>query len=187
MEQNSKNLQEAKVISKIFGVSTRRIDQLKAEGVIKSEGRPARYDLLPTIQAYIKYLSDRAYGREKNEKDASLETQRLEGDARIKQAKAEREELRLKELRGELHNAADVEVIVTDSALYLRSMLMALPGQLAVDLSKMDSAAEIADRIKVAVYRILNNMADYEYDPEKYAERVREREGWKELEPEEGE
>lgn len=185
--QNNKNLQEAKVIAQIFGVSTRRVEQLKAEGIIKGEGKPTKYDLLPTIMAYIKYLSDKAYGREKKEKDASLETQRLEGDARIKQAKAEREELRLKELRGELHKAEDVEAIVTDSALYLRSMLMALPGQLAVNVHNAGSAAECADLIKSAVYGILNNMADYEYDPEKFAERVREREGWKEIDTDEDE
>ena len=109
----------------------------------------------------------------------------MEGDARIKQAKAELEELKLKELRGELHKAEDIEAITTDSALYLRSMIMALPGQLAVDLSKMDNPAEIADRIKTAVYSILENMASYEYDPEKYAERVREREGWKEIDEDE--
>ena len=70
----AENLQSTQVIAKIFGVSTRRIEQLKAEGVIKGQGRPTKYDLLPTIQAYIKYLSDKANGREKRETDAELET-----------------------------------------------------------------------------------------------------------------
>ena len=55
----AENLQSAAVIAKIFGVTTRRIEQLKAEGIIKGQGRPTKYDLLPTIQAYIRYLSDR--------------------------------------------------------------------------------------------------------------------------------
>lgn len=176
----NKNLQSSQVIAKVFDVSTRRVEQLKTEGVIKGEGKPTKYDLLPTIQAYIKYLSDKAYGREKKEKDSNLETEKLEAETRIKQAKAEKEELGLKELRGELHRAADVESIVTDSALYMRSLLMALPGQLAVDLSKMDNPAEISARIRDAVYFVLNEMAEhYDYDPEKYAERLREREGLK--------
>lgn len=172
-------------IAQIFGVSTRRVAQLAEEGIIVGEGKPTKYDLLPTFERYTKYLADKAYGREKKNKDANLETRRLEGEARIKQAKAEIEELKLKELRGELHRSEDIEAITTDSALYLRSMIMALPGQLAVDLSKMDNPAEIADRIKTAVYSILENMASYEYDPEKYAERVREREGWKEIDEDE--
>lgn len=168
-------------LSQVFGISTRRVAQLAEDGIIDGEGKPAKYNFIPTVEKYVEYISNKAYGREKKNKDASLETQRLEGDARIKQAKAELEELKLKELRGELHKAEDIEAITTDSALYLRSMIMALPGQLAVDLSKMDNPAEIADRIKTAVYSILENMASYEYDPEKYAERVREREGWKEI------
>ena len=63
----AENLQPTQVIAKLFGVSTRRVEQLKTEGVIKGEGKPTKYDLLPTIQAYIKYLSDKANGREKKE------------------------------------------------------------------------------------------------------------------------
>ena len=36
---DNQNLQTTQVIAKIFGVSTRRIEQLKAEGVIKGQGQ----------------------------------------------------------------------------------------------------------------------------------------------------
>ena len=52
------NLQPTAVIAQIFGVSVRRVEQLKAEGIIKGHGKPTKYDLLPTIKAYISYLSD---------------------------------------------------------------------------------------------------------------------------------
>ena len=51
------------VIAQLFGVSVRRIQQLTQEGVIKTtkiidDGRSVRrYDLVPTIQSYIQYLS----------------------------------------------------------------------------------------------------------------------------------
>lgn len=185
MAEGTQNLQSTQVIAKLFGVSTRRIEQLKTEGVIKGQGKPTKYDLLPTIQAYIKYLSDKANGREKKEKDAESESAKLKAEARIKEAKAEVAELELKELRGELHRAKDVEAIVTDSALLMRSMLLALPGQLAVDLASIDDAAEVADRIKKEVYSVLNRLSEYEYDAEAYAERVREREGWNERQDDE--
>ena len=82
MSENQ-NLQGAAVIAKIFGVSTRRIEQLKGEGIIKGSGKPTKYDLLPTIQAYIKFLSDKAYGREKKEAIEELEKQRLESEVTI--------------------------------------------------------------------------------------------------------
>ena len=64
---------------------------------------------------------------------------------------------------------------MTDHVLFLRSMLMAMPGKLAVDLAGDHTAAEQAERVKKEVYYILNQAADYRYDPAEYAKRVRER------------
>lgn len=174
----NQNFQGAAVIAKIFGVSTRRIEQLKAEGIIKGQGKPTKYDLLPTIQAYIKYLSDKANGREKKEKDARLETDKLDAEKRIKAAKAEVAEMELAELQGKLHRAEDVEAITTDHVLFLRSMLMAMPGKLAVDLAGDHTAAEQAEVVKREVYHILDQLAGYRYDPDEYKKRVKERQGW---------
>ena len=171
----AENLQSTQVIAKIFGVSTRRVEQLKTEGVIKGHGKPTKYDLLPTIQAYIRYLSDKANGREKKETTAELEEAKLRAEVDIKAAQME-----LKELQGKMHRAEDVEAIMTDHVLFLRSMLMAMPGKLAVDLSGTHTAPEQAERVKKEIYYILNQLADYRYDPEKYKARVRERQGWNE-------
>lgn len=178
MAEMPQNLVTTQVIAKIFGVSTRRVEQLKTEGIIKGQGKPTKYDLLPTIQAYIKYLSDKANGREKKQTDAQLMTAKLEAEKRIKTAKAEVAELELKELQGKMHRAEDVEAIMTDHVFFLRSMLMAMPGKLAVDLAGTHTAAEQADRVKSEVYYILDNLADYKYDPEQYKKRVMERQGW---------
>lgn len=176
----AENLQSTQVIAKIFGVSTRRVEQFKTEGVIKGHGKPTKYDLLPTIQAYIRYLSDKANGREKKETTAELEEAKLRAEVDIKEAKAKAAQMELKELQGKMHRAEDVEAIMTDHVLFLRSMLMAMPGKLAVDLSGTHTAPEQAERVKKEIYYILNQLADYRYDPEKYKARVRERQGWNE-------
>ncbi len=181
----AENLQPSKVIAQLFGVSTRRVEQLKAEGIIKGQGKPTKYDLLPTIQAYIRYLSDKANGREKKAEDSQLETEKLTAEKRIKTAKAEMAELELKELKGELHRASDVEAITTDHVMFVRSMLTAMPGKLAVDLAAIQTAPEAAERIKQEVYAILQRLSDYRYDPEEYKRRVRERQGWNERHGEE--
>ena len=176
----AQNLQPASVIAKIFGVSTRRIEQLKAEGIITGEGRPTKYDLLPTIQLYIKYLSDKAYGREKKQTDAELETEKKSAEAKYKKAKADMAELELKELKGELHRAEDVRDITTAHVMEVRSMLMAMPGKLAVDMAEVKTAPEAADRMKQEVNFVLESLANWRYDPEEYKQRVRERQGWNE-------
>lgn len=180
----AENLQSSQVIAKIFGVSTRRVEQLKTEGIIKGQGKPTKYDLLPTIQAYIRYLSDKANGREKKESKTELEEKKLQHEVTFKEAKAEKARLELKELQGKMHRAEDVEAITTDHVLYLRSMLMAMPGKLAVDLSGTHTAPEQAERVKQEVYYILENLASYRYDPAEYKKRVMEREGWNNREDE---
>lgn len=179
-------LQPTQVIANIFGVTTRRVEQLKAEGIIKGQGKPTKYDLLPTIQAYIRYLSDKANGREKKETMASLEEAKLQAEVDIKKSKAEAARLELAELRGKMHRAEDVEAIFTDHVLFLRSLLLAMPGKLAVDLSGEHTAAEQANTVRREVYYILNNLADYRYDPEVYRQRIMEREGWNTQREDEG-
>ena len=69
MSENKGNFQRTETIAQLFGVSVRRIQQLTQEGIIKTtkiideeSGKTVRrYDLVPTIQSYIKYLSDKAY------------------------------------------------------------------------------------------------------------------------------
>lgn len=173
----AENLQSTQVIAKLFGVSTRRVEQLKTEGIIKGQGKPTKYDLLPTIQAYIRYLSDKANGRERKQTDAQLTTAKLDAEKRIKTAKAEMAEIELNELKGKMHRAEDVEAIMTDHVFFLRSMLMAMPGKLAVDLEGTHTAAEQAERVKQEVYYILENLAEYKYDPEEFKKRAMERHG----------
>ena len=175
------NLQSSEKIAKIFGVTTRRIGQLKEEGIIKGQGKPTKYDLMPTIISYIKYLSDKAYAREKKETMAKLEEEKLRSEVAIKASKAEVARLELKEIQGKMHKAEDVEAIFTDHVLFLRGLLLAMPNKLAVDLAGEHTAAEQAETVKREVYYILNNLADYRYDAEEYKKRVMERQGWGEV------
>ena len=175
---NETEIFSKKDLAEIFGKTVRSVDKLVEDGIIHpGAGKPRKYNW-KCIKEYISWLNERATGREKKKVDVDLATQKLEGDARIKQAKAEMAELELQELKGELHRACDVEAITTDHVLFLRSMLMAMPGKLAVDVAKMNTAAEAADRIKQEVYQILTRLSEYEYDPEEYKKRVRERQGW---------
>jgi hypothetical protein len=69
---------------------------------------------------------------------------------------------------------------MTDHILLLRSMILAMPGRLAVDVISAKTAAEAAEIIKTECHTMLNQLAAYEYDPDEYKRRVRERKGWDE-------
>lgn len=55
---------------------------------------------------------------------------------------------------------------------------IALPGRLAVNVAACSSAAEVAEIIRREVYQIMSELAGYQYNPDKYAEQVRERMKW---------
>lgn len=169
-------------IANIYGCTTTNIEYFTKNQIISHNGgRPAKYELISTAKKLFEYQRELIESKEKGIEAKKAEELKLNGEARIKQAKAEIEELKLKELRGELHRAEDIEALVTDHALYIRSMLLAMPGKLAVDIAGLGTAAEISARIRKEVYYILECASEYKYDPEEYARRVREREGWKEV------
>lgn len=185
--QNKPDLRGTQTIAKLFGVTTRRIQQLTEDGVLTAQGKPHKYDLVPTIQAYIRYLSDKAYGREKKEAISDLSEAKLDAEARYRAAKADMEELRLKEMQGELHNAEDVEGIVTAHVMQVRSLMMAMPGKLAVDCAVLTSAPAVAARITEEVHSVLEQLANFEYNPAEYQQAARARYGLETLDIEEDE
>ncbi len=106
------------------------------------------------------------------------EKRKAQAEADLKRSKADIAMLQLNELEGKMHRSDDVEAVMTDLVYAIRSMLIALPGRLAVDVSTTTSAQEASEVIKREVYKILNELSEYKYNPEEYARRVREREGW---------
>ncbi len=171
-------LQSTATMAKLFNLSDRRIQQLAKEGVIdgKKEKGNLVFDLYPTVQKYVAYLNSKI-----NNKDArtkKTEEDKLTAEADYKRAKADMAELQLQELKGQMHRAEDVEAITTVLVFSIRSMILALPGRLAVDVAGVSTAPEASEIIKRECHQILNELTNYVYNPEEYAKRVREREGW---------
>ena len=90
-EEQGGSFYRVEVIASLFGVSVRRVQQLTQEGIIATtrtkEGN--RYELVPTIQRYVKYLSDKAYGKSKSEKEAELREQKLQAEIALKESQGE--------------------------------------------------------------------------------------------------
>ena len=181
MAENPKqNLQSTDIIAKLFELDVRRVQQLAKEGILPAASqRPYKFDLLPTVKAYIRYLRDRANGKEAKTADTvKAEADKLRAEADLKQSKAKIAELQLKELEGKMHRSEDVEAMTNDLVYTARSMIMALPGRLAMDVVQAGSANEASALIRTECYKILDELAGYQYDPEAYRRRVRDREGW---------
>ena len=179
-ETEKQNLQSSTTIGELFDLSERRVQQLAKEGVLPAAStRPYKFDLFLTVKAYIRYLSDKANGKEAKTADtAKAEADKLRAEADLKQSKAKIAEMQLKELEGKMHRSEDVEAMTNDLVYAIRSMIMALPGRLAMDVVQTESASEASALIRTECYKILDELAGYQYDPEAYRRRVRDREGW---------
>lgn len=159
----------------ILGKSDRFIQSLAKAEVItcKKEGNRNRYDLFLVIREYMDYLA-----KNDNKKYSSLEEQKIDEEVRLKRAKADMAELELAELKGSMHRSDDVEAAFNDLVFSVRNMLMALPGRAAINVSKAESAAEASAILRKECSDMLQELSGYQYDPEEYRKKVRERHGY---------
>lgn len=166
-ENNKPKTVSSKEIAQLLGVTRRWVQQLTQDGIIigKKVGNVYHYDLLTTIQRYISYLQQKAEEAETGV-SPDLQIEKLKTEIDLKKSKAKIAQLEVKELEGKMHRAEDVEGMTTDLISTIHSQISQLPDILAKDIAKLGTAAEVSDRIKEAVIDILDELSDYEYDPD---------------------
>ena len=120
------------IIAKLFNLTVRRIQQLTQEGVLPTvetpEGR--RYDLVPTIQRYVQYLSDKAYGKNRSEKELELKEQKLSAEISLKESQAELHRLKMDIASGRYISVEEVTVDYEKFFLTFKKFALALPARL---------------------------------------------------------
>lgn len=156
----------------VLGMTARNVRVLAEDGIL--EKKNGKYNLCESVQAYCKTKLSRL----PCESDAEIDRAKRTADAQYKAAKATIAELEAKELEGKMHRSEDVEAITSDMVFTIRSILMALPGRLAVDVAEVNTATECSEIIKKGIYEAMRELARHQYDPARYEERVRERQEW---------
>lgn len=173
---NTKITSETEVSSSelacVLGITGRNIRQLVEDGQL--EKVDGRFILSDSVQRYVAFKSK----RDKDDEEKRLEKTRLTADVTMKASKAQIAKMEADELRGKMHRSEDVAAMTEDLIYTIRGSLMALPGRLAVDVATVTTPAEAAEIIRKGVHALMRELANYQYDPEKYEERVRERRKW---------
>lgn len=133
------------VIANLFGVSVRRIQQLTQEGVISTvqtaHGR--RYELAPTIQKYVKYLSDKAYGKSKSEAEEKLKEQKLRAEIALKESQGELHRLRTEIAAGNYVSVEEVKIDYSRFFMSFKKFAMSIPSKLAGRLTGFVDPVEV--------------------------------------------
>ena len=125
------------VIASLFGVTVRRVQQLTQEGIISTtktkEGN--RYELAPTIQRYVKYLSDKAYGKSKSEKEAELREQKLQAEIALKESQGEMHRLKTEIASGKYIDIEEVKMDYSRFFVSFKKFALSLPSRLSGRIS----------------------------------------------------
>ena len=73
-------------------------------------GLGRRYELVPTIRSYVKYLSDKAYNRAQSDKEAELKSQKLQAEIALKESQGELHRLRTDIARGKYIGVEEAQI-----------------------------------------------------------------------------
>src|SRR4029077_9353957 len=112
-------------LARLFNLTERRLQQMAHDGIIPKPQK-GRYDLIACVQAYIKYLQERATGRGDIEpQDTYIER------ARLLKAQADKTELEVKAMTGDLIATDQVELLWAGLVAAFRSRMLALPVRCA--------------------------------------------------------
>lgn len=167
----------------MIGKSNQWVGQLVSQGTLSKQSTKhgALFNLDETVHAYCDMLDSRAV-----DKTNPQELERQTAETSIKKAKAIVALMEAQELQGKMHRSEDVADMTADLIYTIRGSLNALPGRLAVDVAAAETPAEAAEIIRKEVHKVMRELAAYEYDPEKYKDRVRERRNWESVSADDG-
>lgn len=120
------------IIAQLFGVSVRRIQQLTQEGVLPTTETPEgrRYDLVPTIQSYVQYLSDKAYGKNRSEKENELREKKMNAEIALKESQGELHRLKTEIAAGKYISIEEVTLDYTRFFVTFKRFAMSLPSRI---------------------------------------------------------
>lgn len=149
-------------IAKIFGVTVRRVQQLTQEGVISTVkvSGGTRYELVPTLQKYIQYLSDKAHGKTKSKTEGELKEQKLRAEIALKESQGELHKLKTEIAAGQYISIDEIKMDYSRFFVSFKKFAMSIPNRLAGRLSGFVDPVEvrkIEQEMQKDVTKLLNS------------------------------
>ena len=146
-----------KDLAQCLGISSRRVRQLREDGLFKLSQEGRGYNLEKSIQEYIEYKVNAETGRR-----ASISKEEVQ--AEHEEVKKQISLLKLRKLRRELHEAADVEAYLSNMLIRFKNRLMAVPTKLAMQVSGEEDLNVIIQTIKRELTAVLEELSEYDPD-----------------------
>lgn len=147
-----------KELSNVLGITSRRIRQLREEGFFSFAEGGKKYSLEKCVQEYIEY---KVRAETKSGTSIDVERERAEHE----QIKKNISKLKLRKLKKELHEAADVELFLGEMLINFRNRLLSIPSKLAVQVVGETDVNKVIELLQKEMYETLDELS--EYDPDK--------------------
>ena len=161
MASTLKTTYPAKTISEILDLTERRVRQLVTDGILPKNSERGRYELIPTVRAYIHWLRDRSlYGEAKAQKANVISLD--EARRRKLTAEAELAELDLSKEQGKVVAIEETEHSWTEVLGAVRSKILSLPTTMAAQVAVETDQKLVKEILTNAVEQALTELSAIE-------------------------
>jgi hypothetical protein len=166
-EKMAQNL-DTTTLAKLLDITPRHVRNLTNSGVLSrardTEGNEiqGRYNLL-SVRDYCRYLRSISKLDDASQSHYSvLRNQRLKNEV-------EMSDLRLKQYKGQLHHASDVEFVMTNMLTFFKQRVLAVPARIGRLLVGKKKFTEIYDILMTEITGCLRELSGY--DRQMFAQR----------------
>ena len=146
----------AENISKVLGITERRVRQLRQEGVFRCNSA-GNYHLIRTVRAYIEFVTK---GTDGSGNSAALDLTRER--ARLMKVKREDQEYELALKCGDMHKSEEIRQVMSAVFGNFRSRLLSIPAKASPVVAVKADKAEIYQYLKELIDEALNELADFD-------------------------
>lgn len=146
-----------KELAQCLGISTRQIRNLRDEGMFRNVKGNRGYILETCVQEYINFKVNAEMG-----KGASVSIEKIKADH--EEVKKNISALKLRKMRQELHEAADVEAFLADMLTRFKNRLLSLPSKIAMQIAGEQDINTIVRALTKGFHEALDELSDYDPD-----------------------
>lgn len=138
-------------LAKVLGITQRRVQQLENENILVKNA-DGKFELSKNIELYYTWKLQPS-------NNTNYDTEK----ALHEKAKRERAEMINAKLKGQLHDAKDVEQVLTNMLVNFRSKMMGIPSKISPRLVRQKDINIVNHELEKAIKESLTELS--EYDP----------------------
>lgn len=146
-----------KTLAAALGISTRQVRHLREQGMFEFISGTKKYDLTACVSEYIAFKVEAEVGR-----GTSIDKEKEQ--AEHERLKKEITQIKLRRLRKETHEAADVEEFLNNMCTNFRSRLLSVPAKIAPQILNESDINVIINLLTDEMFETLDELSEYDPD-----------------------